>query len=60
MSDSQSINDLQELLSCASFMGTKSLVRLVAAKIASMMHTCRNIDQIRGLFGIENDFTPAI
>lgn len=53
---SNNVQKLQELLSCASFMGVEPLVTLISAKIASMMQSCRKIDQIRMLLGIENDF----
>ena len=40
-------------------MGVDSLVNLVAAKIANMMQACRNIEQMRFLLGITNDFKPV-
>lgn len=59
--ESTKLGDLQEVLSCASFMGVRSLVRLVSAKIASLMQSCcHDIEQVRSLFGIKNDYNPAI
>ena len=55
-----SMGDLQEVMSCASFMGIGSLVLLASAKIATLMQGCRNVDQVRQLLGIENDFSPQV
>lgn len=50
--EENTLGDLQELLSCASFMGVRTLVRLVSAKIATLMQGCRKIEQVRELLGI--------
>lgn len=57
---SRPLGDMQEVLSCASFMGVEGLVKLISGKIASMMQECRSLDGMRQLFGIECDFTPEI
>ena len=54
------MGSLQELLSCASFLGVKGLARLASGKIASLMQACRSVDQLRELIGIENDFPPEV
>ena len=38
----------------------QGLVRLVSAKIASLMQACRNIEQLRDLLGVEGDFTAIV
>ena len=41
-------------------MQVDSLVRLISAKLASMMQQCQDVDRLRSLLSIENDFQPGV
>jgi S-phase kinase-associated protein 1 len=48
---------LIELIMAANYLNIKDLLDLTCAKVASMIKG-KSPEQIREMFGIENDFTP--
>ena len=55
--DMEKIDDLIDLTVAANFLDIKGLLNLGCAKIATLIKQ-RTVEEIRDLFGIENDFTP--
>ena len=54
--DIEKVEDLIDLIVCANFLDIEGLLDLGCAKIASMIKG-RTVEEIREIFGIENDFT---
>lgn len=53
----EKMDELIDLVVAANFLDIEGLLNLGCAKIASMIKD-RSVEDIRELFGIENDFTP--
>ena len=53
----KNVDDLVDLIVAANFLDIEGLECLGCAKIASVIKG-KNVQEIRDLFGIENDFTP--
>ena len=51
------MDDLIDLVVASNFLDIEGLLNLGCAKIASLIKG-KNVEEIRDMFGIENDFTP--
>ncbi|CAH2063457.1 unnamed protein product [Thlaspi arvense] len=47
-----------ELILASNYLNIKSLLDLTCQTIADMISACKNAEEIRQKFGIQNDFTP--
>ena len=47
-----------ELINAATYLQVQELVELGCARIGALMQKCKDTQEIRNLFNIENDFTP--
>ena len=48
---------MERVLACASFLEVHSLIRLVSARIGSMLQMARSTTRLRDILNIENDYT---
>lgn len=55
--DIEKVDELIDLIVAANFLDIEGLLNLGCAKIATLVKG-KNVEEIRELFGIENDFTP--
>ena len=55
--DIEKVDELIDLIVAANFLDIEGLLNLGCAKIATLIKG-KNVEEIRDLFGIENDFTP--
>ena len=53
----ENMDDLIDLVVASNFLDIEGLLNLGCAKVASLIKG-KNVEEIRDLFGIENDFTP--
>ena len=55
--DVENMDDLIDLIVASNFLDIEGLLNLGCAKVASLIKG-KSVEEIRDLFGIENDFTP--
>ena len=53
----ENMDDLIDLVVASNFLDIEGLLNLGCAKVASLIKG-KSVEEIRDLFGIENDFTP--